>query len=67
MGAAAWGLDRQAHLWLPGSALPLQLLRVGIAIGGSLAVLALLLTLLRVTEFTDVTRSILRRLRGRRS
>ena len=66
MGAAAWGLDRQAHVWLPGTALPVQLLRVGIAIGGSLAVLALLLTLLRVTEFTDVTRSVARRLRGRR-
>jgi putative peptidoglycan lipid II flippase len=67
MGAVAWGLDRQLHASLPGMALPIQVIRVVVAIGGALAVLALLLTLLRVTEFTDVTRSVARRLGGRRS
>ena len=25
MGAAAWGLDRQLHVWMPGTALPIQI------------------------------------------
>ena len=67
MGAAAWWLDRQAHAWLPGGALLVQMARVGLAIGGALGVLAAALTVLRVTELTDVTGAVLRRLRRRRS
>lgn len=62
MGAAAWTLDRELTLLLPGTSLPLQLVRVGAAIGGALAVLGGGLRLLRVTEFTDVVGAILGRL-----
>ena len=37
MGLAAWGLDRQLQAWIPGMALPIQVARVGLSIGGALA------------------------------
>jgi putative peptidoglycan lipid II flippase len=63
MGAAAWGLDRELHVWMPGTSLPVQLVRVATAIGGALLVLALVLRVLRVREFTDVVGAILGRFR----
>ncbi len=67
MGLAAWWLDRQLHVLLPGMGLAVQIARVGLAIAGALGVLALLLKLLRVTEFTDVAEAVLRRFVRRRS
>ena len=67
MGLAAWWLDRELHLLLPGMGLAVQIARVGLAITGALGVLALFLKLLRVTEFTDVAGTIQRRLGRRRS
>jgi putative peptidoglycan lipid II flippase len=66
MGAAAWGLDRGLHVWMPGTALPIQIVRVGAAIGGALLALGASLKMLRVTEFTDVVASIAARLRRMR-
>jgi hypothetical protein len=66
MGVAAWGLDRELHLWMPGTALPIQIVRVGVAIGGALLALGASLKMLRVTEFTDVVASVMRRLRRTR-
>ena len=67
MGLAAWWLDRELHQLMPGTGLAVQIARVGLAITGALGVLALFLKLLRVTEFTDVAGTILRRLGRRRS
>ena len=63
MGGAAWILDRQLVTWLPGTALPVQLVRVGLTIAGALGVLALTLHVLRVREFTDVVGAVAGRLR----
>ena len=65
MGAAAWGLDRGLQMRLPGTALPLQTARVGVAITGALLALGVSLKLLRVTEFTDVVEAVARRFRTR--
>jgi putative peptidoglycan lipid II flippase len=65
MGVAAWGLDRELHLWMPGTALPIQIARVGLTIGGALLALGAALKLLRVTEFTDVVSALVARLRTR--
>jgi len=66
MGAAAWGLDRELHLWFPGTALPVHIARVGLAIAGALLALGASLKLLRVAEFTDVVASVAARLRRTR-
>ncbi len=58
MGVAAWGLDRQLHVWMPGTALPIQIARVGVAITGALLALGVSLKMLRVTEFTDVVGAV---------
>ena len=63
MGVAAWGLDRQLQGSMPGTALPIQVLRVGLAIGGALLALGLALKVLRVTEFTDVVDAVVGRFR----
>ena len=65
MGLSAWGLDRELHIWVPGTALPIQLARVGLAIVGALLALGASLKILRVTEFTDVVASVARRFRTR--
>jgi putative peptidoglycan lipid II flippase len=68
MGAVAWGADRELSAWVPGSALPVQIVRVLLTIGISLVVLAVSLLLLRVREFTDVVSAVaarLKRLRAR--
>jgi putative peptidoglycan lipid II flippase len=67
MGAVAWGADRQLALWIPGSSLVIQVVRVGLTISASLAVLALALHLLRVREFTDVVGAVAARLRRGRA
>jgi putative peptidoglycan lipid II flippase len=63
MGAAAWALDAELHHLVPGTSLPIQLARVGAAIGGSLVVLGGALRLLRVAEFTDVVAALVGRVR----
>jgi putative peptidoglycan lipid II flippase len=68
MGAVAWGL----HEWLTlhatsGHGLTAQVVRVGGSIGVALVVLVLMARLLRVEEFDEATRNVLRRLRGRRA
>jgi putative peptidoglycan lipid II flippase len=67
MGSVAWALDRQLAGWLPGTALAIQIVRVGATITVALGVLALALHVLRVREFTDVVAAVAARLRrGRR-
>jgi putative peptidoglycan lipid II flippase len=63
MGAAAWALDQQVAGWLPGTALAIQMVRVGATIVAALGVLALALHVLRVREFTDVVSAVAARLR----
>ncbi len=63
MGGAAWALDRQLTAWMPGTALATQILRVGLAIGVALGVLALALHVLKVREFTDVVAAVAARVR----
>ena len=65
MGVAAWGLDRQLQVWAPGTALPIQIGRVGVAITGALLALGVSLKMLRVTEFTDVVGAVAGRFRTR--
>ena len=48
-------------------ALPMQLARVGLSIGGALLTLGLALKLLRVSEFTDVVTAVAARLRRPRT
>lgn len=67
MGAVAWGVDRQLALWLPGSALVVQLARVVATISASLVVLTLALHLLAVREFTDMVGAVVARLRRPRA
>ena len=65
MGVVAWSLDRQLQVWMPGTALPIQIARVGVAITGALLALGVSLKLLRVTEFTDVVGAVAGRFRTR--
>jgi putative peptidoglycan lipid II flippase len=67
MGAVAWGVHRQLVVGIPGTALVVQLARVLVTIGTSLAALALSLHLLRVREFTDVVGAVVGRLRRGRA
>lgn len=67
MGVAAWWLAQRLLVWLPGMALPLQIVRVGAAIAGAILVLMVGLNLLKVREFTDVVGALgarVRRMRG---
>ena len=50
MGVAAWGLDRELQVWMPGTACRFRSCGSALAIGGALLVLALALKLLRVTR-----------------
>jgi putative peptidoglycan lipid II flippase len=67
MGVAAWGLDTLLHVWMAGSGLAVQILRVGLTIAGAMLALGILLKVLRVTEFTDVVESIVGRFRRPRA
>lgn len=63
MAAAAWALDRWLESALPGAPLPLQALRLALAIGGALVVLAVTAQVLRLREFEDVRDGVVGRLR----
>jgi putative peptidoglycan lipid II flippase len=65
MGLAAAGLDHAMLNVVPGSRLAPQLLRLGVSIGGAVAVLGLAAHLLRIKEFGDGVAMVMRRL-GRR-
>jgi putative peptidoglycan lipid II flippase len=66
MAAAAWLVERELHALLPGSAIAVQAVRVGAAIGAGLAVLAGAAHLLHVPEFAEARGMVLRRLRASR-
>jgi putative peptidoglycan lipid II flippase len=66
MGLAAIGLERAMLHVVPGIRLVPQLLRLGVAIGGAVAVLGLAAHLLRIKEFGDGVALVTRRLRPRR-
>ncbi len=58
MGVSTWAVNRELlQLW-PGSGLPLQVARVAATIGVALAVLWLSAHVLRLKEFTEVTRAV---------
>jgi putative peptidoglycan lipid II flippase len=65
MGTATLALDRLLGVWLPGDLLLLQIVRVTLTIGGSLAVLAGAAHLLRIREFREGMALVTRRLRRR--
>jgi putative peptidoglycan lipid II flippase len=62
MGAAAWGVERWLGVLAPGSALLPRALRVGVAIGVALAVLAAAARLLRIREFEEAASRVRARL-----
>jgi putative peptidoglycan lipid II flippase len=66
MALAAFFADRWFETVLPGSALPLQILRVSGAIAAALAVLALSAWALKIREFDDGLNLVLRRFRRMR-
>jgi putative peptidoglycan lipid II flippase len=66
MGAAAYGADRMLESWIPGTGEVLQIVRLAIAIGVSLAVLAGSAWLLRIREFNQGLALVTRRLRRSR-
>jgi putative peptidoglycan lipid II flippase len=61
MAAAAWYVDVWLHSVLPGTALPLQAIRVMTAIGAALAVLSAAAWVLRLHEFEEARGMVLRR------
>lgn len=63
MGAVAWGSNMMLEGWLPGPAFVRQLLRLGAAIGLSLAALAAAAHLLRIPEFDQARDLVVGRLR----
>ena len=63
MGAAAAGIELALTVWLPGTSLALQVIRLAAAIGVALAVLAAGAHLLRIREFRQAVALITRRLR----
>jgi putative peptidoglycan lipid II flippase len=67
MASAAWTVEHQLSLRLPGQGLGVQIVRVGVAIGAGLAVLALASRALGVSELSDILDMLLRRTRLRRS
>ncbi len=66
MGLAAAGLNRVMLSLMPGHGLLVQILRLGVSIGGAVAVLGLAAHLLRIKEFGDGVALVTRRL-GRRT
>jgi putative peptidoglycan lipid II flippase len=63
MGAAAAGTAVWLESALPGGALTLQIVRLGLSIGIALLVLAAAAWLLRIREFHDASAAIMRRIR----
>ena len=63
MGAAAAGIEVALRVWLPGTSLAVQVIRLAAAIGVALAVLAAGAHLLRIREFRDAVALVTRRLR----
>lgn len=63
MAAAAWWIESQLLVLLPGQQTIVQLARVAAAIAGALGVLALAAHFLRIPEFTEARDIALRRLR----
>jgi putative peptidoglycan lipid II flippase len=67
MGIAAAAVDMGAGLWLPGTGLAPQLIRLGTTIAAAMVALAASAYLLRVHEFREAVTLVSRRLRiGRR-
>jgi len=66
MGLAAAGFERVMLQVVPGPRLVPQLLRLGVSIGGAVAVLGLAAHLLRIKEFGDGVAMVMRRLGRRR-
>ena len=58
MAVAAWGVDYVMTGLLPGRHILLQVVRLSIAIGGGLVVLALTAKLLKIEEFDDALRLV---------
>ena len=63
MGAAAYYTNALLELWLPGHALPAQIVRLGSSIGVALIVLAAAAWLLHIREFNEGVALVTRRLR----
>jgi putative peptidoglycan lipid II flippase len=63
MGAAAFATGRGLELLAPGGSIVLQVVRVGVAIGVALAVLAAAAWALRIREFTEALALVMRRFR----
>ena len=61
MGAAARWLDVSLHDLWPSASVAARVSRVGLAIGGSMAVLALAAFVLRIEEFRQVMTRLIRR------
>jgi putative peptidoglycan lipid II flippase len=67
MAVAAWGIDYAMTGWLPGASVFRRGARLGLAIGGGLAVLAAAGRLLRIRELDDALRVLRSRLAGNTS
>jgi putative peptidoglycan lipid II flippase len=65
MAAAAWTVERQLHVPLPGHDLISQIIRVGVSISAALAILVAASRLLGVSELNDLVDRVARRLRRR--
>jgi putative peptidoglycan lipid II flippase len=66
MAAAALAVDAAAARWLPGDALFLQIVRLALAIGAALAVLAAAAHALHIHEFREGLAMVTRKLRASR-
>jgi putative peptidoglycan lipid II flippase len=66
MGVAAFLIDRWLQRALPGQGLPVQIVSVGVTIGGAIAVLAAAAWVLRIREFHEGVSLVMRRLRRSR-
>jgi hypothetical protein len=63
MAAAAWLVERQLHVSLPGQDLFSQIVRVGVSIGAALAILIVTSRLFGVSELNELVDGVVRRLR----
>ena len=63
MAAAAWLVERQLHVSLPGHDLFSQIVRVGVSIGAALAILIVTSRLFGVSELNELVDGVVRRLR----
>ena len=64
MGIAAVGADTAAGVWLPGSGLMLQVIRLAATIGTALGVLSAAAYVLRIREFRESVTLVARRFRA---